>query len=368
MKVSFLDLRTQYKSIKKELQKAFDDIFENQQFILGPYVEKFEKEFAAYCQAKYCIGVNSGTTALFLALNAYNIKAGDEVILPVNTFIATAEAVSMCNATPVFIDIKEDDFNIDVKKIEKAITKRTKAIIPVHLYGQCADIDAVKKIAKKYKLLVVEDACQAHGAEYKGRRAGSLAEIAAFSFYPGKNLGAYGEAGAVTTNNEKIAKKIMVLRNHGAEEKYYHDLIGGNYRMEGLQGAVLLTKLKYLEKNTNLRRNNAASYSRLLKENKNILTPVEQKDNRHVYHLYVVRVPQRDKIIEQLKTAGIFTGIHYPVPLHLQKAYKHLGYKKGDFPVAESAALQILSLPMYSELKKKEIEYVAQKLNALVKI
>ena len=362
MKIPLIDLQRQYKKIKKEIKEVFNDILNKQQFILGPYVKKFESDFAQYCNAKHCIGVNSGTTALYLTLVAYGIGDNDEVIIPPNTFIATAEAVSLCGATPVFVDIEEKSFNINPSKIEKAITKKTKAIISVHLYGQCADMDAINSIAKKYNLVVIEDACQAHGAEYKKRKAGSLANIAAFSFYPGKNLGCYGEGGAVTTNNKGIAEKIRTLRDHGSKKKYYHDYIGGNFRMEALQGAVLSVKIKYLDEWTQLRRRNAKVYTEMLNKETNFILPFEHKNNKHVYHLYVIRTSNRDTIIEKLHRVRISTGIHYPVPLHLQGACRFLGYKYGDFPVAERVSSEILSLPMYPELKKTEISYVVRKL------
>lgn len=362
MKIPLIDLQKQFKKIKKEIKTVFNDILKDQQFILGPYVKKFEKSFAEYCNVKYCVGLNSGTTALYLALKVYNIGPGDEVILPPNTFIATAEAISICGAIPVFVDIDEKTFNIDPGKIEGAITEKTKAVIPVHLYGQCADIDAVNQIAKKYKLIVIEDACQSHGAEYKKRKAGSLGDIAAFSFYPGKNLGCYGEAGAITTNNNKVAETVRLLRDHGAKEKYHHEIIGSNFRMEALQGAVLFVKIRYLDEWTRLRRKNAKIYNNMLDREIDFILPFEHKDNKHVYHLYVIRTPNRDTIIEKLRRAGISTGIHYSIPLHLQRAYSFLGYKLGDFSVAERLSAEILSLPMYPELKKSEISYVVRKL------
>ena len=366
MEIPFLDLKRQYTSIKTEISEVFNDILDSQKFILGEYVEKLEKSFAKYCRSRYCIAVNSGTSALYLALKALGIGYGDEVITVPNTFIATAEAISMCGATPVFVDIDEKTYNIDVEKIEAAITEKTKAIIPVHLYGQCADMDRINEIAEEYNISVIEDACQAHGAEYKGKKAGSLGIAAAFSFYPGKNLGAYGDAGAVVTNNEDIAERIKLLRDHGSKKKYYHEIIGGNFRMDAIQGAVLSIKLRYLDKWNNLRRENAKIYNEYLEDLDKIILPYELDHAKHVYHLYVIRTKKRDELQEFLNDNKIITGIHYPIPIHLQKAYKNLGYSEGDFPVAERIATEILSLPMFPELSHKEIEYITKKIKYFI--
>lgn len=359
MKVPFVDLKSQYFEIKEEILLAINNVLDNTAYILGKSVFDFEENFAHYQNAKYGLAVNSGTAALHMALLAYGIGAGDEVITTPNTFIATAEAISHAGAKPVFVDTNSDTFNMDPNKIEAAITSQTKAIIPVHLYGQPCDMDPIMEISRKYNLIVIEDACQAHGAEYKGQKVGSIGHAAAFSFYPGKNLGAYGEGGIVTTNNEEVAKKISMLRDHGSSQKYFHPYIGYNYRMEGLQGAVLGVKLKRLEEWTEKRRKNAQMYNQLL-ASLEVITPVEESFNRHVYHLYVIRVKNRDNLQKYLKENDIDSGLHYPQPIHLQKAYNFLGYKEGDFPIAEASVREILSLPMYPELTQEQIELVAK--------
>ncbi|MDI6785198.1 MAG: DegT/DnrJ/EryC1/StrS family aminotransferase [bacterium] len=359
MKVPFVDLKSQYFEIKEEILQAINNVLDNTAYILGKSVFDFEKNFANYVEANYAIAVNSGTAALHMALLAYNVGIGDEVITAPNTFIATAGAISHAGAKPVFVDIEPDTFNMDSAKIENAITSNTKAIIPVHLYGQSCNMDPIMEIAKKHNLIVIEDACQAHGAEYNGQRVGSIGQAAAFSFYPGKNLGAYGEGGIVTTNSEEIAQKIKMLRDHGSSQKYFHQYIGYNYRMEGIQGAVLGVKLKRLEEWTEKRRNNAQTYNNLL-SSLEVITPKEKSYNRHVYHLYVIRVKNRDKLQEYLKENGIDSGLHYPQPIHLQKAYKFLGYKENSFPLAEASTKEILSLPMYPELTKEQIKIVAK--------
>lgn len=364
MKTPFIDLRAQYSSIKEEIKKELDDVLENTAFILGKKVENFENEFAKFCNAKFALGVGSGTAALRLALLAVGIKQNDEVITVPNTFIATAEAISQVGAKPVFVDIDPKTYNIDINQIEKNITKKTKAILPVHLYGQPADMSAIIEIAEKHNLKIIEDACQAHGAEYKGKRV-PISDIACFSFYPGKNLGAYGEGGAVVTNNEEIAQKIKMLRDHGQEKKYVHKLIGDNSRLEGFQGAVLGVKLKYLDKWTEMRRKNAQTYSKLL-EDTGVVTPFEIEYAKHVYHLYIIKVKNRDKLQEYLQTKEIGTGLHYPIPIHLQDAYKHLNIKAGSYPITESYVKEILSLPMYAELTKEQIEYVADSIKTFI--
>ncbi len=361
MPIPFLDLKAQYAAIKQEIDPAIQGILDSCAFAGGPAVESFEKAFALYCGVKHCIAVGNGTSALELILRGYDIGAGDEVITVANSFFASAEAISNANAVPVLVDCREDDALIDVSKIETAITTKTKAIIPVHLYGQCADMDAVKAIAQKHNLIVIEDACQAHGSEYKGKKAGSLADAAAFSFYPGKNLGAYGEGGAVTTDDDAIAKKIRMLRDHGMQEKYKHAVVGRNERMDGIQGAVLDVKLKHLESWNEKRRSHAALYRKLLAENPAVKLFTAHEDRLHNYHLFVIRVKNRDTVQRKLKDKGIATGIHYPIPIHLQEAYAGK-WKKGDFPVAEAMALELLSLPMYAELTETQVRKVCDAL------
>lgn len=362
MKVPFIDLKAQYAAIEEEINAAVQDVLQSCAFAGGPYVEQFEEKFADYCTCHYCMGVGSGTEALWLTLLALGIGKGDEVITVANTFIATAEAISFCGATPVFVDIDEVSCNMAPHLIENAVTEKTKAVIPVHLYGQMAEMDPITEAAHKHGLHVIEDACQAHGAEYKGEKAGSLGIAGCFSFYPGKNLGAYGEAGAVVTNDADLAEKIRFLRDHGQPQKYYHRMIGWNARMDGIQGAVLTVKLNYLDQWNNLRRQNAALYKNLLDAADGILLP-EQADNlKHVYHLFPIRLPYRDELLRDLKAKDIHCAIHYPVPIHLQDAYKHLGLKAGAFPVTENAAEKVLSLPMFPELTAPMIEQVCNEI------
>ncbi len=362
MKVPFLDLRAQYLSIKEEVHLALQDVLEQTAFAGGKFVAQFEAKFADYCKAEFAIGVNSGTSALWLTLLGLGIGKGDEVITVPSTFIATAEAISYCGATPVFVDIDEKTYNMNPELLEVAITDRTKAVIPVHLFGQSADMDAILAIAKRYGLWVIEDACQAHGAEYKGQRVGTFGDAGCFSFYPGKNLGAYGEAGAVVTNNAELAEKIRMLRDHGQSKKYYHNMIGWNARMEGFQGAILEVKLKYLNAWNNARRRHAQLYHQLLQQIPNVIVPIEADYARHIYHVYAIRVPQREALMKFLAEKEVQTGIHYPIPIHLQPAYQFLGLRPGSFPVAEQCAEQFLSLPMYPELTDEQIEYTAQQI------
>lgn len=364
MSVPFLDLKAQYQSIKSEVDPAIQAVIDTCAFALGPAVEKFEKDFATYCGAKHCIGVANGTSALELILRAHGIGAGDEVITVANSFFATAEAISLAGATPVLVDCREDDALIDTTQLEKAITKKTKAIIPVHLYGQCADMDSISATSKKHNLLVIEDACQAHGSHHRGKRAGSLGKAAAFSFYPGKNLGAYGEGGAVTTSDDGVAKTIRMLRDHGMPEKYKHALVGRNERMDGIQGAVLGVKLQSLENWNEKRRTHAALYRKLLQNNPSIAFFKTHDDSVHNYHLFVIRVKNRDAVQAKLKEKGIATGIHYPIPIHLQEAYKGT-WKKGDYPVSEKLAEEILSLPMYAEMTEEQIQEVCSTFRAI---
>lgn len=358
MSVPFLDLQAQYQSIKPKVSAAMQEVLDTSSYVLGPAVERFEKNFARYCGVEECIALNSGTAALALLMQAHGIGSGDEVITVANTFFATSEAISEIGAIPVLVDCEESTALIDVTKIETAITAKTKAIIPVHLYGRPADMDQISAIARTHNLLVFEDACQAHGALYNGKPAGSLADGAAFSFYPGKNLGAYGEGGAVTTNDAAIAKKIRILRDHGSPAKYHHDVVGWNERMDGLQGAVLDVKLPHLDAWNEARRAHAARYRELLP--KTVQTIAESPGSTSAMHLFVIRSPDRDALQERLKSRGIQTGIHYPVPIHLQPAYRDRGWKQGDFPVAEMLAKEILSLPMFPELTEAQITEVCE--------
>ena len=357
MQVPFLDLKAHHEPLKDEILAAIHEVIAVNAFAGGPFVEKFEREFAAFCNCEHAIGVGNGTDALWLVMLALGIGAGDEVITVPNSFMATAEAISYTGAKPVFVDVDEGTYTMDPKLLERAMTPRTKAIIPVHLYGQCADMDPILEIAGKRKIPVIEDACQAHGAAYKGRKAGSLGIAGCFSFYPGKNLGAFGEAGAVTTNDEGLAKRIQMFRDHGQAKKYYHAVIGWNARMDGIQGAVLRVKLKYLAKNNERRLGHAKRYDQAFAGTKVVCT-TRADCGSPVYHLYVLRVRQRDEFMKNLAARGIGTAIHYPVPIHLQEAYASLGLKPGSFPVSEAAAEEIVSLPMFPELTEQQVEAV----------
>jgi len=358
MRIPLVDLKAQYLSIKDEIDEAIGRVLNNCSFILGEEVRLFEEEFAAFCGARYAVGVASGTAALHLALRACGVGPGDEVITTPFTFIATTEAISHCGAKPVFVDIDPRTYNIDPSKIEAAITEKTKAIVPVHLYGQPVDMDPILAIAGEHELRVIEDAAQAHGAEYKGRRVGTLGDAACFSFYPAKNLGAYGDAGAVVTNNEQIAETVKLLRNHGRQEKYIHLVEGVGERLDTLQAAILRTKLAHLSEWVRKRREIAQRYSGLLSGLNGLVTPFQHPNVAHAYHLYVIRAKRRDRLGEWLAQEGIATGIHYPLPLHLQPAYGWMRHCEGDFPVAEIAAQEVLSLPMYPELEDSQIEEV----------
>jgi dTDP-4-amino-4,6-dideoxygalactose transaminase len=361
-KIQCLDLKKQHQQIKQEVFEAFEKVYEQTAFSGGPFVEKFEKEFASFCNAPYAIGVNNGTSALHLAMLALGIGQGDEVILPANTFIATAWGVSYTGATPVFVDCDPDTWEIDASKIEAKITSRTKAVAGVHLYGQPFDIDAVNAICKKHGLFLIEDAAQAQGAEYHGTPVGVFGEMACFSFYPGKNLGACGEAGGITTCNEQYAKHLMSLRNHGSVVRYYHDEIGYNMRMGGLEAASLSIKLKYL-RNWNERRKSIARQYQERIVNSKVRFQVQPAGHESVFHLFVVTTEKRDEFIKYLNEHDIQPGLHYPVPCHLQKAYKHLDYKEGDCPNAEYLAAHCVSLPMYAELSDAEVDHVIQVVN-----
>lgn len=356
--VPFVDLKAQYANIRDEVNAAIQRVLETCQFTLGSEVKAFEEEFAAYCQAKYGIGVNTGTSALHLALLAAGVGANDEVITVPFTFVATVAAISYVGAKPVFVDIDPQSYTMDVNLIEATVTQRTKAILPVHLYGQPADMGPIMELGKKYGLVVIEDACQAHGAEYKGRRVGSIGDMGCFSFYPGKNLGAYGEGGMVVTDNPEFTRTIRMLRDWGAERKYEHVLKGYNYRMEGIQGAVLRVKLRHLDAWTEARRAHASRYRDLLADS-GVSLLTEMAYARHVYHVYAIRVRQRAEVQLALLDKGVQTSIHYPIPVHLLPAYAYLGHKTGDFSNSEAVAREELSLPMYAEMTAKQCDQVA---------
>lgn len=359
MTIPFVDLKAQYRAIKSEVDDAVARVFESASFVLGPEVEAFEAAFAEYIGAAFCVGTSSGTAAIQLAVMACDISQGDEVIVPANSFFATAEAVSTAGATPVLVDADPLSYTIDPAKVESRITRRTRAIMPVHLYGQAADLDPLFRLAARHNLDVIEDAAQAHGSEYQGRRVGALGRVGCFSFYPGKNLGAYGEGGAVVTNDEQLARRVRLLRDHGSESKYRHEVVGYNFRLEAIQGAVLRVKLRFLDEWNELRRAHAARYMELLADT-DLQLPREMPYGRHVYHLYVVQHEARDLLQQSLSEAGIQTGIHYPVPIHLQPAYARLGYKTTDLPEAERQAQRVLSLPMFPELTDEQIVRVAE--------
>jgi len=364
MKIPFVDLKEQYTSIENGVKLAIEEVFKKSQFILGENLRKFEDEFASYCGVKYGIGVGSGTEALHLALIACGVGPGDEVITVPNTAVPTASAISFANAKPIFVDIDPKTYTMDPSHLEEKVTPRTKVLMPVHLYGQMADMDPILKIAQKYKLKMIEDACQAHGAEYRGKKAGSMGDLGCFSFYPTKNLGAYGDGGMIITNDEKKAEKLRMLRNYGEVKKYHHRIKGFNSRLDELQAAILRVKLKYLSTWNEARRKNAKLYDELLTNDK-IIKPVEADYAKHVYHLYIIRCKQRDELQKSLASVGVGTLIHYPIPIHLQEAYKNLGLKRGTLPVAEECADEILSLPMFPELKEAQIERVCEVINRL---
>jgi dTDP-4-amino-4,6-dideoxygalactose transaminase len=362
MHVPMLDLSEQYIKIKEEVLTKLDEVMTSTRFILGDNVKKLEADVAEYSEVPYGIGVANGSDALHISLQACGVQTGDEVITTPFTFFATAGAVARAGATPVFVDIDPITFNIDPTKIEAAITENTKAIIPVHLYGQTADMDPIIEIAKKHHLYIVEDAAQAIGATYKGKKSGSLGDTCCFSFFPTKNLGAYGDAGMVVTNNEELADKMKVIRVHGSKPKYYHHVLGYNSRLDEMQAAILNVKFSYLDSWVDNRRKNAQMYTELLNKElgETVVTPVELEDRFHVFHQYTIRVPERDKLQAFLKEQGIETMVYYPLPLHVQPVFKDLGYKEGDFPEAEKAAKEAISLPMFPELKKEQIEYVVK--------
>lgn len=366
MEVPFLDLKTQNRSLKNEILILWEEILDSATFIGGEHVKGLEEEFAKACEVEYCVCINSGTDALRFIFLSIGLEPGDEIITVPNTFIATTEAISQAGGKIKFVDIDPDTYNMDPTKIEDAITAKTKGIVPVHLYGQTADMDPILAIAEKHGLWVVEDACQAHLAEYKGRKAGSMGLAAAFSFYPGKNMGACGEGGAITTNDGDLASKVRMLRDHGQSKKYYHDMEGYNGRCDALQAAALRVKLKHLPKWNECRRKNADNYKELLKDIKNIILPKSADGCLPVYHLFVVQVENRDAVVQTLLWNNIYTGLHYPVPLHLQQAYSWMDLSEGMFPVCEAASKRILSLPMFPELSEEQITYVSDCLKKIL--
>ncbi len=361
--IPFVDLRAQYQSIKAEIDETIATVLDSSQFILGEQVEAFETEFSSYCGVRHAVAVNSGTSALHLALLAAGVGPGDEVITVAYSFMATAAAIRYTHARPVFVDIDRRTCLMDTAQLESAVTSRTRAIIPVHLYGQCADMDGVLETARRHGLLVIEDAAQAHGAEYKARRAGSFGDLACFSFYPSKNLGAYGEAGAVLTDNEEYAARIRVLRDQGQSSKYHHDVLGYNYRLEEMQGAVLRVKLRHLDEWNAARRRHAHDYRRLLSETGLRLLQEPAYESAPVWHIFPVFTPQRDALREHLRAAGVHTGIHYGIPIHLQKAFADLDHRAGQFPNSEQNSLEELSLPIYAELEREALLRVAEEVH-----
>lgn len=360
MSVPFLDLKSHHAPFREELDRVIGEVIDSAAFAGGPFVEKFEEDFAAYCGCEHAIGVGSGTEALWLSLLACGVGPGDEVITVPSTFMATAEAITYCAARPVFVDVDEHTYTMDPAELAKAVTARTKAIVPVHLFGQPADMDPILEFARERNLFVIEDAAQAHGAEYKGRKVGTLGHTGCFSFYPGKNLGAFGEAGAVVTNDPDLHEKVCILRDHGQVRKYDHTMVGWNCRMDGIQAAILRVKLRHLESGNSLRRSHALKYNEIFEDIDEIVIPLEAPYSRHVYHIYAIRVQERNEVIWLLKEKGIQCGVHYPVPVHLQKAYRSLGYEAGAFPIAEQTSLEFISLPMFPELTEVQVETVAR--------
>lgn len=365
MKIQMVDLKAQYHAIEDEIDAKIKEIIHSSHFIIGNNVTEFEKEIAAYYDTKHAIGVASGTDALHLAILACGIGKDDEVITTPFTFIATAEAITYTGARPVFVDIDEKTFNMDVKKIKKAVTKKTKAILPVHLFGLSADMEKIKGLAAEYKLKIIEDCAQSFGAVYKGKKTGAIGDAGCFSFFPSKNLGCYGDGGMVITNDDNMEEKIRMLRNHGQKVRYYHSVIGYNSRLDEIQAGILRVKLKRIDEYNKKRRENARLYTEELK-GVNIITPSEPDGYYHVFHQYSIRTSKRDSILNGLTKAGIASAIYYPVPLHLQESYKDLGYKKGDFPVSEAIASDIISLPMYPELTAGQIDEVCKTIKELL--
>ncbi len=361
-RVPLVDLKRQYHSIKEEIDSAIQDVLENQAFILGPQVKEFEKLFASYCNTKHAIGVSSGTDALLLALKSLGIGNGDEVITSPFTFFATVGSICNTGATPVFADIDPESYNIRPDLIEKHINKNTKAIIPVHLYGQCADMDPILEIAKKHNIKVIEDAAQSIGAEYKDRKSGSMGDLGCFSFFPSKNLGGFGDGGMVTCNSDELAEKINMLRIHGGRPKNYYSIIGINGRLDTIQASILIKKLRHIDLWNEDRRQKASYYTKQI-EGSDLIPPKTINFNKHVFHLYVIRLKERDRLAEHLKANNIGCAVHYPIPQHLQKCLEHLGYKEGDMPEAERAAKEILAIPIFPEITKEEQDYIISTIN-----
>jgi dTDP-4-amino-4,6-dideoxygalactose transaminase len=362
MNVPFLDLKTQYRALALEMDEALHGVMANADFILGKDVELFEQEFAAYCGVPYAVGLDSGISALELALRALGVGPGDEVMTVSHTFIATVSAISFTGAKPVFVDVRPDTFNLDTRQLEAAITPRTKAILPVHLYGQPADLDPILDAARKHHLAVIEDACQAHGARYRGQRVGSFGEAGCFSFYPGKNLGAYGDGGLLVTHNRELAEKVRMLRNYGQREKYHHLFLAYNHRLDSMQAAVLRVKLKRLDDWNAARQKLAQRYRLGLEGLSGVVVPAEAPDRTHVYHLYVIQHPDRDGLAAFLRQRGVATGLHYPIPVHRQPCYESLGVAPGSLPVTESLAPRILTLPMFPEMTTEQVDYVCEQI------
>ncbi len=359
MKIPFVDLKSHHAPHREEFDQAIAEVIDAGAFAGGPFVAEFERDFARYCECKYAAGLGSGTEALWLALLALDVGPGDEVITVPSTFMATAEAITYAGATPVFVDVDEQTYTMNPAQLKAAFTDRTKALMPVHLFGQSADMDPILEFARENEVPVIEDASQAHGALYKGRKVGSLGDIGCFSFYPGKNLGAFGEAGASVTNNPELDRKIRVLREHGQTSKYYHSMIGWNCRMDGIQAAVLRIKLRHLERGNQARRSHAARYNRAFEGTDGIIAPHAAGFAQHVYHIYAIRVQERDELLQHLEREGIGCGVHYPVPIHLQDAYASLGHQRGSFPVSEATSAEFISLPMFPELTSAQIDAVA---------
>lgn len=359
-KVPFLDLNAHHAPLRAEFNQAIGEVIDSGAFAGGRFVERFENEFATFSGAQHAIGLGSGTEALWLCLLGYGIGPGDEVITVPNTFMATAEAITYTGARPVFVDVDEHTYTMDPAGLEQAFTPRTRAIIPVHLFGQMADMEPILAFARRHNLYVIEDAAQAHGAQYRGHKAGTMGDAGCFSFYPGKNLGAFGEAGAVVTNDNQLSQTIRILRDHGQVKKYHHSLVGWNCRMDGIQAAVLRIKLRHLDRANSLRRKHAGRYDELFQGLEEVIPPREAAGNKHVYHIYPIRVSEREEVIHSLGERGIESGIHYPVPVHLQEAYKELGYAQGAFPVAEQTCAEFVSLPMFPELTEVQVELVAK--------
>jgi dTDP-4-amino-4,6-dideoxygalactose transaminase len=367
-RVPLLDLKAHHAPLRAAFDQAIREVIDSAAFAGGPVVARFEDEFAAFCGSRHAIGVGNGTDALWLALLALGIGPGDEVITVPNSFMATAEAISYTGARPVFVDVDPRAYTMDPALLAQARTPRTRAIIPVHLFGQVADMDPILAFARTHGLYVIEDAAQAHGAVYKGRKAGSLGDAGCFSFYPGKNLGAFGEAGAVVTNDDKLDEKIRILRDHGQVRKYHHAMVGWNCRMDGIQAAVLRVKLPHLDRTNELRRTHAARYRQLFRELKEVVTPFEAAAGQHVYHIYPIQVRERDEVMRFLQGREIGCGIHYPVPIHLQRAYENLGYGEGAFPISERICSTLISLPMFPELTPLQVALVADSVKAALAV